>query len=86
MKQIFYPREYCICNICKKESYEFVRFIDDEKYYEILMPDGYCRTRINNEHYLCKTINNEFTLKCKTDYQQARALVEYLNRRYKIDD
>ena len=32
------------------------------------------------------TINNEFTLKCKTDYQQARALVEYLNRRYKIDD
>lgn len=54
MKQIFYPREYCICNICKKESYEFVRFIDDEKYSEILMQDGYCRTIINNEYYLCK--------------------------------
>ena len=54
MKRIFYPRGYCICDICKKESYEFVRFIDDENYSECLERDGYCRNKINNERYLCK--------------------------------
>lgn len=54
MKRIFYPKVYCICDICKKESYEFVRFIDDENYSEYLKQDGYCRNKINNEHYVCK--------------------------------
>lgn len=72
MKRLFYPKTYCVCDACKKISSEFVRFIEDESYFESLKRDGYPLLKTSNEHYLCKKCFGEII----GDFEEAKKDVE----------